>query len=75
MAIARLSVKVGRKGICIAARAKKTKYINSSSLSFLCFCKDYPDQCDKEKRAIMYHSPKESRPFCNGSLQSGAALS
>lgn len=34
------------------------------SYSFHCFCKDYPEQGDEEKRALMYHSPKESRPFC-----------
>ena len=34
------------------------------SYSFHCFCKDYPEQSEEEKRALMYHSPKESRPFC-----------
>jgi len=34
------------------------------SYSFHCFCKDYPEQSEEEKRALMYHSPKESCPFC-----------
>ena len=34
------------------------------SYSFHCFCKEYPEQSENEKRALMYHSPKESRPFC-----------
>lgn len=34
------------------------------SYSFHCFCKDYPEQSEEQKQTLMYHSPKESRPFC-----------
>ncbi|WP_447874500.1 stationary phase growth adaptation protein [Serratia fonticola] len=34
------------------------------SYSFHCFCKEYPEQSEDEKRALMYDSPRESRPFC-----------
>jgi len=34
------------------------------SYSFHCFSKDYPDQSQDEKDALMYHAPKASRPFC-----------
>ena len=29
-----------------------------------CFTKDYKDQSEEEKQKLMYHSNKESRPFC-----------
>jgi hypothetical protein len=32
--------------------------------SFHCFTKDYANQCLQTKAALMYHAPKESRPFC-----------
>ncbi|MGL6142759.1 MAG: stationary phase growth adaptation protein [Enterobacterales bacterium] len=34
------------------------------SYSCHCFCKAYPEQSEDEKRTLMYHSPRESRPFC-----------
>ena len=39
------------------------------SYSFHCFCKDYPHQTEAEKFALMYFSPKESRPFCQERYQ------
>ncbi|WGA68578.1 stationary phase growth adaptation protein [Escherichia fergusonii] len=32
--------------------------------SFHCFTKGYAHQTEEEKAALMYHAPKESRPFC-----------
>jgi len=32
--------------------------------SFHCFAKDYSDLTDAERLALMYHAPKDSRPFC-----------
>lgn len=32
--------------------------------SFHCFAKEYEHQSPEEKRLLMYHAPKESRPFC-----------
>jgi hypothetical protein len=32
--------------------------------SFHCFAKDYPEKCPVEQASLMYHAPKESRPFC-----------
>ncbi|EAU2709637.1 stationary phase growth adaptation protein [Salmonella enterica] len=29
-----------------------------------CFCKEYEGQTEADKVALMYHAPKESRPFC-----------
>lgn len=48
---------------CCEGKADKV-YIFIDSYLFLCSCKDYPEQSEDEKRALMYHSPKESRPFC-----------
>lgn len=33
--------------------------------SFHCFCKAYDDQPEEVKAALMYHAPKENRPFCD----------
>lgn len=33
--------------------------------SFHCFCKDYSSLTSDERVALMYHAPKESRPFCD----------
>jgi|GEM_PF-148138 len=30
-----------------------------------CFCKDYSYQTAETRTALMYHAPKESRPFCD----------
>lgn len=32
--------------------------------SFHCFSKAYEHQSQQEKNALMYHAPKDSRPFC-----------
>lgn len=32
--------------------------------SFHCFAKDYPELTDAEREELMYHSQKDSRPFC-----------
>src|SRR5699024_3135185 len=32
--------------------------------SLHCFTKDYEHQTNEEKQSLMYHAPKESRPFC-----------
>ncbi len=32
--------------------------------SMHCFTKDYPEQTKEEKQRLMYHSDRESRPFC-----------
>ena len=32
--------------------------------SLHCFTKDYEHQTNEEKLSLMYHAPKESRPFC-----------
>ena len=34
------------------------------TFSFHCFAKDHPDLTDTERSALMYHAPKDSRPFC-----------
>lgn len=34
------------------------------SYSLHCFAKDYPEQTEDEKTRLMYHGPRESRPFC-----------
>lgn len=33
--------------------------------SFHCFCKEYDGQSEEVKAALMYHAPKDSRPFCD----------
>lgn len=43
---------------------KKETYTFIVSYSFHCFAKDYPHQSEEEKASLMYHAPKESRPFC-----------
>ena len=32
--------------------------------SLHCFTKDYEHHTNEEKQSLMYHAPKESRPFC-----------
>lgn len=34
------------------------------SYSFHCFAKDYEHQAQEDLDRLMYHAPKESRPFC-----------
>lgn len=43
---------------------KKETYTFVVSYSFHCFAKDYPHQTEVEKADLMYHTLKESRPFC-----------
>lgn len=40
------------------------KYTFYVSYSFHCFAKDYDSQTEDEKNKLMYHAPKDSRPFC-----------
>ncbi|MFH7588108.1 hypothetical protein [Oceanimonas smirnovii] len=40
------------------------KYDFWITYSFHCFAKDYPDLTQKDREALMYHAPKEARPFC-----------
>jgi hypothetical protein len=39
-------------------------YTFTVSYSFHCFCKDYSEQSEEDKSALMYHAGKDSRPFC-----------
>lgn len=43
---------------------KTETYTFVVSYSFHCFAKDYPHQTEAEKASLMYHTLKESRPFC-----------
>ncbi|WP_249942308.1 hypothetical protein [Escherichia coli] len=41
-----------------------TEYRFWVTYSLHCFTKDYEHQTNEEKQSLMYHAPKESRPFC-----------
>lgn len=43
---------------------KITTYKFYVTYSMHCFTKDYPEQTEQEKKRLMYHTQRESRPFC-----------